>query len=68
MRIIYRAVIKDLLRGVHSKMGLMDRASGNFLDGLSSCQEAIEDAIKRSWKGSIDSLVVERCPVAVEID
>ena len=67
MRIIYRAAIKDLLKGVHSKMGLMDRASENFLDGSSSCQEAIENVIKSSWKGLINSLAVERCPATAEI-
>ena len=43
------------------------RASRKFLDGSSSCWEVIENAIKRSWKGSIDSLTVKRCPTVVEI-
>ena len=43
------------------------RASRKFHDGSSSYWAAIENAIKRSWKGSIDSLAVERCPPVVEI-
>ena len=30
-------------------------------------QVAIENAIKKSWKGSIDSLAVEKCPATVKI-
>ena len=43
------------------------RASKTFLNGSSSYREAIKNAIKRSWKVSIDSLAIERCPAAVEI-
>ena len=43
------------------------QASRKFLNGLSSYQGAIENTIKSSWRGSLDSLAVEMCPVVVEI-
>ena len=43
------------------------RADRKFLDGSRICQESIKNAIKRSWKGSIDSLAVEKCWEAIEI-
>ena len=36
-------------------------------ESFSMDQVAIENAIKSSWRGSIDSLAVERCPEAIEI-
>ena len=41
------------------------QASRKFLEGSSNYRKAIENAIKRNWKSSINSLVVERCPAAV---
>ena len=38
----------------------------NF-DGSKIYQEAIEIAIKKSQKGLINSLAIERCPAVVEI-
>ena len=49
------------------KLSRIYQASRKFLDGSSRYQEAIKNAIKSSWKGSIDSLAVERCPSVVEI-
>ena len=49
------------------KLSTIYQASRKFLNGSSSCWEAIENGIKRSWKGSIDSLAVKRCPAAVKI-
>ena len=49
------------------KLSSIYQVSRKFLDGSSSYQEAIENVIKRSWKGSIDSLTVERCWTTVEI-
>ena len=42
------------------KLSSIYQVSRKFLDGSSSYQEAIENAIKRSWKGSIDSLAVKK--------
>ena len=42
------------------KLSRSYRGDKNFLDGSRSCQKAIEIAIKRSWKISIDSLTVEK--------
>ena len=49
------------------KLSGIYRASRKFLDGSSSNQEAIENVIKRSWKGLIDSLAVKRCRTAIKI-
>ena len=43
------------------------REDRKFLDGQRIYREAIDIAIKKAQKGSIDSLAVERCPAAVEI-
>ena len=49
------------------KLSSIYQASRKFLDGSSSYWAAIENAIKRSWRGSIDNLAVERCLAAVKI-
>ena len=45
----------------------IDRESIEHPESFSMDQAAIENVIKSSWRGSIDSLAVERCPSAVEI-
>ena len=71
---VYREV--SIAKGARwiKKLSSIYWASRKFLNGSSSCQEAIENAtkaienaIKRSWKSLIDSLAIERCPAAVEI-
>ena len=63
----YRRAIKNVLRGVHSKRVSMHREAIKHLESSSMDWVAIKNAMKRSWKGLIDSLAVERCPTAVEI-
>ena len=49
------------------KLSSICRAYRNFLNGSRFCRETIKNAMKRSWKGSIDSLAIERCRAAIEI-
>ena len=49
------------------KLSSICRAYRNFLNGSRFCRETIKNAMKRSWKGLIDSLIVERCRTTIEI-